>query len=177
MTRNAFRIAGALAMVSAAQLQATPSAPAKPCLTQSEVRAMVTYALPSIVTSMVARCQAELPSGAVMLKRGPNLASELDSGRAAAFPLARQGFAKFTDRGNKLVTGLLLSMPETQMRPIMEAAVEQELLSSLKARDCADIDRVFAALQPLPANNYVELFSQVIAIATRDDKDLTICAA
>ena len=177
MTRYVFRIAGALALLSTAQLQAAAPTDAKPCITQPEVHGMVAYILPSIVTSVVSRCQATLPPSAAMLSRGPQLATALVGGRVAAFPLARQGFAKFTDQGNKLVTGMLLRMSEVQLRPIMEAAVEQELMSSFKVRDCADIDRVFATLQPLPANNFVDLFTQVIALAARNNKDVSVCAA
>ena len=171
-----FRLAGALALLAAGPLQAaTPLA--KPCVTQLELRGMVAYMLPSVARLVVTRCKAALPAGAVLLTSGPTVAAALDSGRLAAYPMARRGFVKFSDEGNALVTGLMLRMPEAQMRPIMEATVQQELMGSFKTTSCADIDRVFATLQPLPAENFVDLLTQVLVIAGRDDKNFSVCAA
>ena len=101
MTRTAFRLAAALALLSTSQLQAAAPAPARPCLTPAELRAMVSYAIPSVLDSVIGRCRPVLPADASLLKHGVELVREFDSGRVAAFPLARRGFAKFSDKSAK----------------------------------------------------------------------------
>lgn len=175
MTHAAFRVAAALALLSTSQLQAAPGAPKKPCMTQAELRGMTAYLLPSVMASLVDRCRPSLPAGAAMLTRGPQLVSELQAGQTAAFPMARQAFAKFSDKGDKDTAAMMLAMPEATLKPLIESVLSQELTSSIKVKDCPDIERVFGTLQPLPASNFIDLFTQIITIATRDDKDMSVC--
>ena len=44
-------------------------------------------------------------------------------------------------------------------------------------KDCADIDRVFGTLTPLPASNFVDFVTEVFTIAARNDKTMAICSA
>lgn len=175
MTRIIFRTAAALALLSTGQL--AQAAAAKPCMSQAELRGMVAYVLPSVMSSVVERCRASLPAGSAMLTRGTQVVSELEAGQSAAFPMARQAFAKFSDDGNKDGADLFLSMPESTLKPIIEGAITQELTASVKVKDCPDIDRVFGTLQPLPASNFVDLVTQIMTIAARDDKKMSVCAA
>ena len=69
----------------------------------------------------------------------------------------------------------MLALPEASLKPIIEMALSQELTSSIKVANCPDIDRVFRTLQPLPASNFVDFFTEVITIGVRDNKDMTIC--
>ena len=173
VTRIPFRFAAALALLSTSQLQA--AAPVKPCMTQTELRGMVAYVMPSAMATLIGRCQPVLPAGASMLVRGAQLAAELESGRAAAFPLARRAFAKFSDTGDKMTGAMMQALPEAALRPLIDDTISRELTGSIKVNDCPDIDRIFAALAPLPAINFVDLFTQAIAIGTRDNKDMSVC--
>ena len=173
MTRIAYRIAATLALAATgqiAQAQAT-----KPCMTPAELRGMVAYMLPSAMGSVVERCRPALAAGAPLLTRGPQLVSELEAGQSAAFPMARRAFAKFSDKGDQKTAALMLALPEASLKPIIEMALSQELTSSIKVANCPDIDRVFRTLQPLPASNFVDFFTEVITIGVRDNKDMTIC--
>lgn len=173
MSRNTYRFAAALAMISTGQMA---QAQAKSCMTQAELHGMVAYVLPSAMTAVVERCRASLPAGSAMLTRGPELTRELEAGQSAAFPLARRAFAKFSDKGDDSGAAMMMLMPEAAFRPIIEGALSQQLTSSIKVKDCPDIDRVFGTLRPLPASNFVDLFTQVITITARDDKQLSVCA-
>ena len=175
MINFAFRIAGTLALISTAGVQAAPPTASKPCITVPEARGLVAYILPSVIAKVTARCQATLPAGAALLTRGAQLASELELSRAANFPMARNGFAKFIDQSDKPSAILMRSLSDSQLRPVMEAAVEQESMSSFKPGNCADLDRIFATLQPLPAGNFVEMITQVMAVATRGSKEIAVC--
>ena len=177
MTRTTFRIAATLALLSTSQLQAAAPAPAKPCMTQVELRGMVAYVMPSAMSTLIDRCKSALPAGASLLTRGAQLVTEFEGGRIAAFPMARQAFAKFSDSGDKNATAIMLIVPEETLRPIVDDTVTQKLIGSITAKDCPDIDRVFATLEPLPASNFIDLVTQVVAIGARDDKQMSVCAA
>ena len=177
MTRTAFRLAAALALLSTSQLQAAAPAPARPCLTPAELRAMVAYMMPSATTMLIERCKSALPAGASLLTHGLELSRTLETARAANFSLARQAFTKFSDTGDKLTTGIILTLPEAALRPIVDATISKDLIGSIKAKDCPDIDRVFATLEPLPASNFVDLVTQVMTITARDNKQISVCGA
>ena len=174
MTRTFFRTAAALALLSTGQL--AQAATAKPCMSQAELRGMVAYIMPSVMSSVVERCRASLPAGSAMLTRGTQVVTELQAGQSAAFPMARQAFVKFSDDGNKDGADMFLSMPEDTLKPIIESVITKELTASIKVKDCPDIERVFSTLQPLPASNFVDLVTQVMTIATRDNKQMSVCA-
>ena len=177
MTRTAFRLAAALALLSTSQLSAATPAPAHPCMTPAELRGMVAYVLPSAMTTLIERCRPGLPAGASLLGRGGQLVAEFEAGRAAAFPLARRAFAKFSDTGDKNTTAIMLTMPEETLRPIVDDALSSKLVGAIAVKNCADIDRIFATLEPLPASNFIDLFTQVVTIGARDDKKMSVCPA
>ena len=177
MTRTAFRLAAALALLSTSQLSAATPAPAHPCMTPAELRGMVAYVLPSAMTTLIERCRPGLPAGASLLGRGGQLVAEFEAGRAAAFPLARRAFAKFSDVGDKHTTAIMLTMPEETLRPLVDDTLSTKLVGSIAVKDCADINRIFATLEPLPASNFIDLFTQVVTIGARDDKKMSVCQA
>ena len=173
MFRSATAVAATMALLAAGQAQA---AAATTCMTQIEVRGMVAYVMPSAIGALIERCRPALKSDAAMLTRGPQIVSELQAGQSAAFPMARQAFAKFSGADNKATADLFRTMPESTLKPIIESAMSTELVAGVQVKNCADIDRVFGTLQPLPASNFVDLITQVLAIAARDDHKLPICA-
>ena len=177
MTRTAFRLTAALALLATSQLSAAMPAPAQPCMTPAELRGMVAYVVPSAMTTLIERCRPGLPAGASLLGRGGQLVAEFEAGRAAAFPLARRAFAKFSDTGDKNTTAIMLTMPEETLRPIVDDALSSKLVGAIAVKNCADIDRIFATLEPLPASNFIDLFTQVVTIGARDDKKMSVCPA
>lgn len=172
MFRSATSVAAAMALLTASQASAAD----KTCITQPELRGMVSYVLPSVMDAVIERCRPALPSNAAMLTRGSQLVGELQAGQSAAFPMARQAFAKFSGSDGKAGADLFNAMPEETLKPVIEGLVSQELTKDVKTKDCADIDRIFTTLQPLPAKNFVDLFTQVLAIAGRENQKMSICA-
>ena len=177
MTRKAFRLAATLALLSTSQLQAATPAPARPCMTPAELHGMVAYMLPSAMSTLIDRCRPALPAGASLLVHGGQLVTEFEAGRAAAFPLARRAFAKFSDIGDKNTTAIMLTMPEVTLRPIVDETLSNKFVGSIAVKDCADIDRIFSTLEPLPAGNIIDLITQVVVIGARGDKKMTVCPA
>ena len=176
MTRIAFRFAAALALLSTGSLQAAQPAASASCMNRDEVRGLVGYMLPSVVSIVVVRCKPGLPAGSYLSARGPQLADSLEQGRAAAWPMAKQAFGKIAG-ADPQAAKMLDAMPESMLRPVLEDKMADTLTSSIKAKDCKDIDRVVATLAPLPSANLVDFVTEVMVLAGRGKKDLNICAS
>jgi hypothetical protein len=68
-------------------------------------------------------------------------------------------------------------MPDEVIRPFIEAALTAELAPKVKGENCADIDRLTATLEPLPAANVVDMFAEILNLVAREDKKLSSCPA
>lgn len=169
------QIGSVLALSAALAAPAAQAATAGNCLTRPEMRAMVAYFLPSLVRSAVSTCTPHLPSDSYLVARAPNLGTALEAGQDAAWPLAKAAFLKMG--GGSKDMGAVAKMPDAVLRPFVEAAIEGELVPSIKPETCSDIDRVAATLEPLPADNTVDLIAEILNLAARSDKKIPACPA
>ena len=175
MTRIAFKFAAAVALLSTGSLHAAQTAATASCMSRDEVRGLVGYMLPSVVSVIVLRCKPGLPADSYLNARGPQLVDSLEQGRAAAWPLAKQAFGKMAGDDPQAAT-MLDAMPESMLRPVLEDKLADSLTSSIKAKDCKDIDRIMATLAPLPATNLVDFATELMIMGGRGKKDMNICA-
>lgn len=168
MRKSLFQVAGVLALLSAGEAQA---AKAKQCLTRAEVHGMVGYFLPTVLDTAIKNCGAQLPASSFLLARAPRVVGELTPGRAAAWPMARQAFAKFAGNdGDELA-----NMPDDIVQPVVDEALAGIVGQEIKAKNCKDIDRIMAPLSPLPAANMVDLIAEIFMVAARNDKEMPTC--
>lgn len=171
MRNGIIGLAAGIALLSATQAQAAEKA----CLTRPELRGMISYVMPSLMGAVVDKCRPALAASAPLIVRGSQLRDEYRAGQSAAFPMARQAFAKFSgdDKGSETFQ----AMPESVLKPLIETIAAKQLTDEIKASNCADIDRVFATLQPLPSGNFVDLLAEVVAIGSRGNPRMQVCGA
>ena len=163
----------ALIPVQAAQAQAQT---ARSCISREEMRGLVAYLLPTLLDSTISTCKEHLPGDSYLIARAPTLLSRLNEGKDKAWPQAKAGFMKFGGtRASE--TKLLNAMPDEVIRPFIEAALTAELAPKVKGENCADIDRLTATLEPLPAANVVDMFAEILNLVAREDKKLSSCPA
>jgi hypothetical protein len=174
MRKLAFQTAAVLALVASAQLQAAQTQ-AQTCLTRPELRGMVAYFLPTVLESAIDTCSQRLKPESYMMARAPQLLTTLESGRSQAWPMAKAAFVKIGDDGKKGTAELFAALPEEAVRPLIEAVITEKIGSSIKPDSCGDIDRVMAPLEPLPAANLIDVLTEAMAIAGRNDKQLRVC--
>jgi len=177
MTKAAFHLAGALTFAALILPSAAQAATATQCMTKPELRGMVAYMMPSVVDSIIEKCKATLPADSFVATRAPELSRELAKGQPAAWPMAKRAFMKFGGDDDKGAAAMLEAMPEAAMRPLVENVLTQEFSGMIKTKDCKDVDAVLGTLVPLPAISFVDLFTEVLIIGARGDKELTICEA
>ena len=175
MRKLAFQTAAVLALVSSAQLHAAQVQQAQSCMTRPELRGLVAYFLPTVLQSAIDTCSQRLAPESYLVGRAPRLLGTLEAGRPEAWPMAKQAFVKMGGEGDKSSAELFASLPEAAVRPLIEAVIVQKIGSSIKPESCGDIDRVMAPLEPLPATNLVEVLTEAMAIAGRNDKQLRVC--
>lgn len=172
MRKIVFRTAAVLALLSAGQLQAAQAAKAS-CMTRGELRGMLTYFMPSVLDSTIAKCKDRLEADSYLIGQAPKLVDTLRAGQEAAWPGAKKAIAKIG--GATSDTAMLDILPEAAMRPLMEAMVEEKLGSSIKPENCSDINRIMGTLEPLPAANMIEFITETLAVVARKDTKMQIC--
>lgn len=175
MRKLAFQAAAVLALTSAAQLQAAQAQQAQSCMTRPELRGLVAYFLPTVLQSTIDTCTQRLAPDSYLVGRAAQLLSSLESGRTDAWPMAKRAFVKMGGDSDKSSAELFASLPEAAVRPLIEAVIVQKLGTTIKPESCDDIDRVMAPLEPLPATNLVDVLTEAMAIAGRNDKQLKVC--
>jgi hypothetical protein len=158
-----------IALVSAGGAQA---AQAKQCITQAEVHGLIGYFLPSVLDTTIKSCATQSAGQSFFRTRAPQLVDELTPGRAAAWPMARSAFIKFSGDGDKTIA----KMPDEVVKPFIEEAVNGIVSDKITTKNCKDIERILTPLAPLPGSNVVDLISEIFVVAARDDKQMPVCA-
>jgi hypothetical protein len=163
----------AIALLSAVQAQAADAT--QQCLTRDEVHGMIAFVLPSAISSVAEKCTPVLPKDAFLLSRAPQLVSELEPARAAAFPMAKAAFMKFGGSTDKDTMKMMSALPEEALRPMIEMIVAEKVTGEIKPENCKDIDRIFSTIAPLPGANMIDLVTEALMIAGRKDDKMRSC--
>lgn len=173
MRSTFFRLAGALALLSATQAQAAVTR--QSCITPDEVQGLVGYILPALLDRVAGTCAPHVSRGGYMKARLPGLIAELDNGRDAAWPAAKSAFLKFGSPKDAREVEGFSALPDDALRPIVDQAFTEEFAAKIPASSCPDVEEVLQALEPLPAGNTVRVLSVVLTLAARGDKGFPAC--
>lgn len=160
-----------LALASFAPVQAATA----PCISRAEMKGMVTYALPIVISTAADTCAGVLSANDVFSSRSKELLAELEPLRPAAFPAAKTAILKIGGNRDSKTTRILEGLPDESFRPFVDAVVSEELGSTINPSACGDISRIFATVAPLPAANLVDFTTEVLIIASRKDKRMRSC--
>ena len=136
-------------VLAAALLVALPVeafAAAKQCLTRDEAKGLGMFILPDTVVALRDKCKGAVPGKAYL-----NTADASDRFRPVAelrWPVARKAFAKFAGGD-----GVLKLIGDDASRKLLIGSITQGIAKDVKPKSCAGIDRMLAALAPLPPEN------------------------
>ena len=144
---------------------ALAAAQAPVCVPQSQAAALVTFALPTLVTQIAQRCQAELPPNAYLLANAQALADRFRPDADAAWPEARRAigglFSKF------LGQPMPPDMNSDMIRLLAEPALGALLAKQVSPRDCMTADEAVSTVAPLRGRDLGRLAALAAAIADR----------
>ncbi len=125
----------------------TTPAPPRPCLTQPEAEAVALVALPEIIRQTGAACAGELPATSLLRRERSPMLDRYDAEAARAWPAARGAVVKLAGPSADALLGSTLA------RPVLTTLIAPLIVGRVATRDCGTIDRLVAALEPLPPRN------------------------
>ncbi len=144
--------------VAAAQQAAT-------CVPQAQASALVTFALPTLVTQVAQRCRSELPPNSYLVANAGALADRLRPDADAAWPMARRAIADLFSRF--LSQPMPSDMNGDMIRLLVEPALGALLAKQVHHEDCATADMAVAAVAPLSGQALGRLAALLAAVADR----------
>jgi hypothetical protein len=168
-------LAGALALVSlpqAAIAQVQSAAPAKPCVSEQEVSALLIYAAPSLIQGVSLRCEKTLSSSGFLATQGPTLAGKFAKRQVEVWPTAKSAMLKLMDKAEE--ARLVRKLPDEAVHPLFGPVVTQMLIKNLKPADCGKVERGISLLAPLPVESIGALAGYIVAFKN-DEKGPKVC--
>lgn len=132
-------------VVAAAQANA-------PCLREDEVSAIAIYAMPGVVQGVRMRCGSQLTAGGFIARGGDMLSARYARLQPAAWPKAKSGLLKIAATKSDSAAGnpdgleLLSSLPDSVVRPLVDALIVQELSPEIDMKHCGRIELLMQAL-------------------------------
>lgn len=175
-----FAYCSALAAAAVAMPASAVAAEAQ-CLAPAEVRALTTFAMPSVLTGLIDRCAPEVGSSGFMSTQGRGLVASYAAHKDAAWPIARKAFFRLaaTKSGADEAGDMMAKMPDAALQPFVEGMIGGMIGSKLKPGQCAIADKMMRLLAPLPPENTSELLGTILELAEGDKKSgpggLAIC--
>jgi hypothetical protein len=159
--RPAFLIAfAALPAMAAAQ---TPPAPA--CMPQPQAAALVTFALPMLVTQLADRCRSELAPNAYLVAKASAVADRYRADSAAAWPTARRAIARIFTQF--LGQPMPAEMDSELVRTLAEPMLGGLLAKQVHRTDCGTADAAIADLATLSGRAIGRVAAIAATIADR----------
>lgn len=135
------------------------------CVPQAQAAALVTFALPTLVTQIAARCQAELPPNSYLVANAGALADRYRPAADAAWPEARRAISGlFSHFLGQAMPG---DMNSDMVRLLAEPALGALLAKQIKTEDCVVADAAVATVAPLSGQALGRLAALAAAVADR----------
>ena len=167
-----FRLTCTTAMMALLVSSSVHAAPAKSCINPDEIKGFVGYVLPDVVSSVVTKCGPTLRPDGYLNSRGSQLADRLAVGKEAAWPSARAAFQKM---GGDFKGQPKAGLSERTIRSLIDNEMVAKLTTELPLTMCRDIESIVAPLDPLPAENMVQLLAAIFGVAGRKGSEVQAC--
>ncbi|MGC1270933.1 MAG: hypothetical protein WA842_10100 [Croceibacterium sp.] len=152
-----------LALAGATMLAMQPTvAAAQDCLAEDEVSAMAIYAMPGVVQGVKQRCATRLATGGFLARGGAALSARYARLQAGAWPKAKTGLLKIAANkagaprangragagasGNLGSLQVIASLPDSAVRPLVDALIVQEVTPEIDVNQCGKIELLMQAL-------------------------------
>ena len=182
MIEGIHRVVRVAALTAAAiAMPAQAAAAEAECLAPAEVRALATFAMPSVLTGLIDHCAPEVGASGFMSTQGRGLVASYAAHKDAAWPVARTAFFRLagSKSDSSEATDMMAKMPDAALQPFVEGMIGGMIGSKLKPGQCAVADRMMRLLAPLPPENTSELLGTILELAEGDKKSgpggLAIC--
>ena len=153
--------------------QAVAQTAAPSCLSPGDVRALTTFAMPSVLNGLIANCGPQVGPRSFLMTQGNGLVAAYSARKQAAWPAARKAFFRLAESGkpsDKDTADAVAKLPDTALQPFVEGMIGTMIGSKLKPGQCVIADKLLRLLAPLPPENTTELISTIFELADADKK-------
>lgn len=149
-------------------LQATAAA-VDACLTREEAKGLAMFILPDATAALRDKCRATLPASAYLNR--PDASERFRPDAERRWPTAKLAFAKFA--GKQGDTSAMDLLGDGLVRDILAKTMTAGIARDVKPKSCAGIDRMLAALAPLPPANLEMLLDSFFLLGLGNDRKTT----
>ncbi len=167
------------ALTALGSAQAAMAQASAPCISEREVAQLAVYAVPALVTGVRGKCARSLSASGFLATRGDAFAARYASLQGETWPAAKSAIAKFAtskaDAKAAETFASLASLPDEAVRPLVDALIAQKIGETVKAKDCAKIERGIQLLSPLGPRDSGALVGFVFGLVKPDD--VAVCPA
>ncbi|TCJ39230.1 hypothetical protein [Parafrankia sp. BMG5.11] len=154
-----------------ASAHAAKVASAKSQIKPESAQAAVRYALPHLLSGVRATCASRLSANGYLATNGAALQQRFAQGADSAWPAARQALLEMGAKEKADMAGMFAQMPDSALKPFVDAMITTMVGTELKADDCPDIERGLQLLAPLPPENIAGLAGFIFEMVDRGDKN------
>jgi len=161
-------------IAAAAILLATPGlaqSAEPPCLTRAEFTGLASYALPSAIDGVNARCESVLGPSAFLPTGGDALVKRYEANKDTNWPAAKSAFLKFSTKNNGKPNGLLKLLSDDALRDIIDAMIVGLVSEQIKTEKCGTIDETVRLLSPLPPENTSGLIAPILILIGKPNRE------
>jgi hypothetical protein len=170
LTKTAGALLAAISLVSAT------SAQAKTCITRAEISGMMAYAMPGLLTGIRNKCVSNVAKDGYLATSIDGVIQTYATQQDANWPLAKAAFVKFAQKESAKESRAVQSLPDSVLKPLVEAMMPAMIGEEIKPTDCADIEEMLRLLAPLPPENTAGLFGTIMALAGGSGPDdIAVC--
>ncbi len=175
---SVFRALASSMAVATAMLPGLAMAAEPPCLSPVEFTALATYALPSVITGTIQRCDATLPPDAFLKTDGTRLAARYAPASDAAWPTAKAAFLKLTGGNDQGGGSLVHGLSDNALQQIVDTAIAAKIGDALPAERCGTANRLIQLLAPLPPESTAGVIALAVGLGTKSGRKIgpfTVC--
>ncbi len=145
----------------------------RPCLTPKEGQALITFALPDVVTGITDKCAPVAGPSSFLATSGRTLASSYRATSNAAWPVARPAIRKLAGENGQLLD----LMSDDALKSFAGAFAATAVVKQISPERCNDIDRIMKVTAPLPPENMSMLVGIMLEFLARPTAQAAIASA
>ncbi len=159
-----------LAVTAALAAICTPHSTQAAEISPAAMQAAVRYALPQLVSGIRTSCGSQLSPTGFLARNGDGLEQRYAQGADTAWPAARAALIQMGDKDKSGMAAMFNKMPDSALKPFVDATISSMIATKLKPAQCPDIERGIELLAPLPPENVAGLVGFIVEMKEREDQ-------
>lgn len=146
------------------------------CLTEAELSALTVYVMPQAVAAVQASCKGQLSPQGFVATGGAAMVQRYAAKSDQAWPLAKSAFVKFAGGSANKDAKEFVSLPDSGMRPFLDAFFQQKIAEEVHPKSCQDIERLAQVVDRIDPDTTGALVGVIAALALGKKDNPKICA-